>query len=76
MTLDARAPAPGAGLFVAGIVIQLAAWLANAAVRRHVGDVDTAAQARFIVALVADALTVVLFAIGTFRAIASATTLQ
>jgi hypothetical protein len=69
----AGTPASGTGMFVAGIVLQVAVWIANALIKRNIEDAELAAQANYIVALVADALTVMLFAIGTFRAIGAAT---
>lgn len=69
-------PASGAGLFAAGLVIQLAVLVANSVVKRRIADAELAAQARFAIALLADGVTVTLFAIGTFGAIASAVALQ
>jgi hypothetical protein len=61
--------APGVSMFVAGVVIQIAVWIANALVKRHIPDVESAARWQDIIALLADGLTVVCFAIGTFRAV-------
>jgi hypothetical protein len=60
---------PGIGMFVAGIVIQIAVWIANVLVKRRIPDVELAAQWQDIIAMVADGSTVILFAIGTFREI-------
>lgn len=68
--------APGTRMFIAGIVIQMAVWIANVLVRRHIPDVESAARWKEIIALIADGSTVIFFAIGTFRAIAAATALQ
>lgn len=70
------ASAPGTGMLVAGLVIQIAVWVATALVKRRIPDSDVAAESQQIIALVADGLTVACFAIGTFRAIAGATSLQ
>jgi hypothetical protein len=68
-------PAPGAGMFVAGLAIQLAVWIATAQIKRRIGEAEVAMRIHHVIALIADGLTVLLFAIGTFRAIGTATEL-
>lgn len=74
---------PGAGpddgtsglTFVAvGIGLQLALLAAGVVVRRHVGTGPAAAQVMFVLELVADGVTVLLFALATLRAAMPAAT--
>ena len=59
-------------LLLAGLALQLLLMAARAFVRRHAADEALRAQGMEMVGLAGDAVTVLLFALGTFGAIAPA----
>jgi hypothetical protein len=59
----------------AGIGLQLALLAAGVVVRRHAPDGATATRVMFVLELVADGITVLLFALATLRAVMPAATL-
>jgi hypothetical protein len=60
--------APAVGHMLVGVVVQVVLIIAHAIVKRLAPDSTTAAQGRFVVEIVGDGVTVLLFATGVLGA--------